>query len=76
VHDPGLSGGGAEPVRPERSEPGGWGLALIERLCLRWGSERPDGYWVWAELPAQGEALGRACRPVMRDANMDLPERS
>ncbi len=60
VHDPGLSGGGAEPVRPERSEPGGWGLALIERLCLRWGSERPDGYRVWAELPAQGEVLGRA----------------
>lgn len=54
VHDPGLSGQAAEPVRSERSEPGGWGLALIERVCLRWGSERTDGYRVWAQLPAHG----------------------
>jgi anti-sigma regulatory factor (Ser/Thr protein kinase) len=52
VHDPGLSGEAAEPVRAKRSAPGGWGLALIERLSVRWGSERPDGYRVWAELPA------------------------
>lgn len=60
VHDPGLSGEAAEPVRSGRLEPGGWGLALIERLSVRWGSERPDGYRVWAELPAHGEVLGRA----------------
>jgi anti-sigma regulatory factor (Ser/Thr protein kinase) len=54
VHDPGLSGERAEPVRSERSEADGWGLALIERLSLRWGSERRDGYRVWAELPAHG----------------------
>lgn len=54
VHDPGLSGEAAEPVRSERSAPGGWGLALIEQLSVRWGSERPDGYRVWAELPAHG----------------------
>jgi anti-sigma regulatory factor (Ser/Thr protein kinase) len=59
VHDPGLSGEAAESVRSERPESGGWGLALIDRLSLRWGSERPDGYRVWAELPAHREVLGR-----------------
>ncbi|HEY3772595.1 MAG TPA: ATP-binding protein [Solirubrobacteraceae bacterium] len=54
VHDPGVSGKDAEPVHTKRSEPGGWGLALIERLSLRWGSERSNGYRVWAELPAYG----------------------
>ena len=56
VHDPGLSGDAAKPVRSERPAPGGWGLQLIERLSLRWGSERPDGYRVWAELPVHGES--------------------
>ena len=60
VHDPGLSGKAAEPVRSERSDLGGWGLQLIERLSLRWGSERPDGYRVWAELPVHGDQLGAA----------------
>jgi anti-sigma regulatory factor (Ser/Thr protein kinase) len=60
VHDPGLSGTAVEPVRSERSEPGGWGLQLIERLSVRWGSERPDGYRVWAELPVHGEGTGGA----------------
>jgi anti-sigma regulatory factor (Ser/Thr protein kinase) len=50
VHDPGLSGQAAEPVRTETPEPGGWGLRIIEQLSLRWGSERPDGYRVWAEV--------------------------
>ncbi len=58
VHDPGLSGDAAEPVRSERVEPGGWGLQLIERLSLRWGSERPDGCRVWAELPVHDEDPG------------------
>lgn len=52
VHDPGLSAESAEPASVDESEPGGWGLQIIERLSERWGSERPDGYWVWAELPA------------------------
>ena len=52
VHDPGLSEKTAEPVSADRSEPGGWGLQIIERLSARWGSERPDGYRVWAELAA------------------------
>jgi anti-sigma regulatory factor (Ser/Thr protein kinase) len=52
VHDPGLSATTAEPPLADRSEPGGWGLQIIDRLSARWGSERPDGYRVWAELPA------------------------
>lgn len=50
VHDPGRSAQSAAPVPTGRSEPGGWGLQLIDRIAKRWGSERPDGYWVWAEL--------------------------
>ena len=60
VHDPGLSGDAAGLVGSEPSEPGGWGLRLIERLSLRWGSERPDGYRVWAELPVYGDGPGGA----------------
>jgi anti-sigma regulatory factor (Ser/Thr protein kinase) len=60
VHDPGLSGADAEASRSERSEPGGWGLALIERVAVRWGAERADGYLVWAELPAHDEVLDLA----------------
>jgi hypothetical protein len=25
-------------------------LRIVEQLAQRWGSERPDGYRVWAEL--------------------------
>jgi anti-sigma regulatory factor (Ser/Thr protein kinase) len=50
VHDPGMSGQVAERGHAPVSEPGGWGLRIIERLSLRWGAERPDGYRVWAEL--------------------------
>jgi anti-sigma regulatory factor (Ser/Thr protein kinase) len=51
VHDPGQSGQSANPRDTDISEPGGWGLQIVEQLCHRWGSERPDGYLVWAELP-------------------------
>lgn len=51
VHDPGLTHDVAEPAGPHASEPGGRGLQIIQRLSVRWGSERPDGYRVWAELP-------------------------
>jgi anti-sigma regulatory factor (Ser/Thr protein kinase) len=53
VHDPGLSGQAARPVDDDRSEPGGWGLRIIRELAVAWGAERPDGYRVWAELPAR-----------------------
>lgn len=50
VHDPGISGASVQPRRPEHSALGGWGLQIAEQLAERWGSERPDGYRVWAEL--------------------------
>jgi anti-sigma regulatory factor (Ser/Thr protein kinase) len=53
VHDPGRSGEAAHPRRTDVSEPGGWGLRIVEQLSHRWGSERPDGYLVWAELPIE-----------------------
>jgi anti-sigma regulatory factor (Ser/Thr protein kinase) len=51
VHDPGLSKRTAAPRVSDEIEPGGWGLRIVEQLAIRWGSERPDGYRVWAELP-------------------------
>jgi anti-sigma regulatory factor (Ser/Thr protein kinase) len=54
VHDPGLARQSARPASTPPSEPGGWGLRIIERLARRWGAERPDGYRVWAELPVSG----------------------
>jgi anti-sigma regulatory factor (Ser/Thr protein kinase) len=53
VHDPGISGESAQPRRSEHRELGGWGLRVVEQLAQRWGSERPDGYRVWAELEAR-----------------------
>ena len=53
VHDPGLSGQVARPGDGDRVEPGGWGLQIIGQLSEAWGTERPDGYRVWAELPAR-----------------------
>jgi anti-sigma regulatory factor (Ser/Thr protein kinase) len=50
VHDPGLSGKSAQPNRSKQSKLGGWGLRIVEQLAQRWGTERPDGYRVWAEL--------------------------
>jgi serine/threonine-protein kinase RsbW len=47
VHDPGFSG---ESAQPDRSEHGGWGLRIVERLAQQWGAERREGYRVWAEL--------------------------
>jgi anti-sigma regulatory factor (Ser/Thr protein kinase) len=49
VHDPGISGRPAEPRHPV-SGLGGWGLRIVAQLADRWGSERPNGYRVWAEL--------------------------
>ena len=56
VHDPGLSRDVAKPAEPEAADPGGRGLQIIQQLSVRWGSERPDGYRVWAELPARESA--------------------
>jgi serine/threonine-protein kinase RsbW len=50
VHDPGISGQPAQARHGEQSRLGGWGLQIVEELADRWGSERPDGYRVWAEF--------------------------
>jgi anti-sigma regulatory factor (Ser/Thr protein kinase) len=44
-------GRGFEPgARLERSEPGGWGLVLVDGIAERWGVKR-DPTTVWFELP-------------------------
>jgi anti-sigma regulatory factor (Ser/Thr protein kinase) len=53
VHDPGLSGQAA-CAGDDPAESGGWGLRIIAKLCEAWGTDRPDGYRVWAELAAPG----------------------
>jgi anti-sigma regulatory factor (Ser/Thr protein kinase) len=50
VRDPGLS---EQSVSP-RGSGGGWGLRIVHRLADRWGTERDDGYRVWAELALPG----------------------
>jgi len=65
VHDPGLSGGDATPASEEQRT-GGWGLRIVDQLARRWGTERPDGYHVWAELarPADTFLDTRPSRPT------------
>jgi anti-sigma regulatory factor (Ser/Thr protein kinase) len=50
VLDPGISGQAAEPTRFDDDAPGGWGLQIVDQLAIRWGTERRDGYRVWAEM--------------------------
>jgi len=38
-------------LRRGRSEPGGWGLVLVEDIAERWGVEREPSTTVWFELP-------------------------
>ena len=51
VEDPGISGDEARVRHPVDVTDGGMGLWLVEQLSRRWGTERVDGYRVWAELP-------------------------
>jgi anti-sigma regulatory factor (Ser/Thr protein kinase) len=51
VRDPGLSGGDAQPPPTVVVGGSGWGLRIVERLAIRWGTERDHGYHVWAEVP-------------------------
>ncbi len=48
VRDPGLSQAEAQQ-RPGQAA-GGWGLVIVDQLAQRWGTERTDGYCVWAEV--------------------------
>jgi anti-sigma regulatory factor (Ser/Thr protein kinase) len=47
VMDPGP---GFDPGGIGRSDAGGWGLKLLDRLATRWGVERNDVTRVWFEL--------------------------
>jgi anti-sigma regulatory factor (Ser/Thr protein kinase) len=55
VHDPGLSGQAARPAGEDNLAPGGWGLRIVEELTEAWGTDRPDGYRVWAELATRAD---------------------
>ncbi|MGA9856364.1 MAG: ATP-binding protein [Solirubrobacteraceae bacterium] len=50
VHDPGRSGQSAQPRHFADDAIGGWGLQIVDRIALRWGAERSEGYRVWAEM--------------------------
>ncbi|MGW4521792.1 ATP-binding protein [Amycolatopsis sp. NPDC004378] len=48
----------APPVRRSPGADGGWGLALVERLSLAWGTARHGaGKVVWCALPAPSAEL-------------------
>ena len=38
------------PREAERTEPGGWGLMLVEDIADRWGVEREPSTTVWFEM--------------------------
>ena len=50
VTDPGISAGSARVLGPAHEGFGGMGVWLVEQMTRRWGTERDDGYHVWAEL--------------------------
>ncbi len=57
VWDPGLSGGSAQLGGGDRGNDGdsdgrtgGWGLRIVDQLAAEWGSERGEGYLVWADM--------------------------
>ena len=46
------------PDRPVAAPdgPGGWGLYLVDRCAVRWGSERGERHRVWLELEREDAA--------------------
>jgi anti-sigma regulatory factor (Ser/Thr protein kinase) len=50
VDDPGLAGKRAELRAAELTGEGGFGLRVVAQIAQRWGSDRPNGHRVWAEL--------------------------
>ena len=48
------AGRGFEPTprSTSRTEAGGWGLHLVDRLAHRWGVDRRDRVRVWFEIDA------------------------
>jgi hypothetical protein len=57
VRDPGTSG--HEAAVRSGQPVGGWGLQIVDQLAERWGSERAEGYQVWAELAPSLVSLER-----------------
>lgn len=50
----------------------GRGLALVEALSSRWGTEsHPDGKVVWAELGRRAESPDRDCLDLRESATVD-----
>jgi anti-sigma regulatory factor (Ser/Thr protein kinase) len=47
VHDPGCSQRTPDSLRPDDD---GMGLRIVGEIARRWGTERPEGLLVWAEL--------------------------
>ncbi len=50
VHDPGRSNEIPRLGDQPASEAGGLGLRVVAEVSTRWGSDRRDGWFVWAEL--------------------------
>jgi anti-sigma regulatory factor (Ser/Thr protein kinase) len=50
VSDEGRSQKQPRPRPASARMPGGLGLPIVEAISRRWGSERPNGLRVWAEL--------------------------
>ena len=53
VHDAG-QGFSPDEVGKPRTEPGGYGLLMVERGASRWGTYGDDGNSVWFELDRRG----------------------
>jgi anti-sigma regulatory factor (Ser/Thr protein kinase) len=60
VWDPGVSGRSATVAVAEQRSFGGFGLWLVEQLAHRWGTERAEGYRVWAEVAVNGPNTGQS----------------
>jgi serine/threonine-protein kinase RsbW len=54
VQDPGGADCEARITKPAKPASGGMGLRIVDELSSRWGSERREGYTVWAEVPLVG----------------------
>lgn len=55
VCDRGVGFSTDELARP-RTEPGGYGLIMVDRAASRWGASGEDGMCVWFELDRNGAA--------------------
>jgi anti-sigma regulatory factor (Ser/Thr protein kinase) len=51
VRDPLLPAMTGPPLPPRPPSSAGLGLAIVDTLSQRWGTNREQGYHVWAELP-------------------------